>query len=804
MLSSYFKTALRAFYRQKGYTAINVIGLAVGLACAFLITLYVQHETAYDRHYPKADRIYRVTTEVGMPDELTHFARASPIVSTVLGESDPDVEHVTRLNEADPVIHIGEEVFIGERFFYTDDTFFDVFGVEFVAGGTLTAPDQVVLTESTAQRYFGDGEAVGQIVRLGERETEAEVVGVVLDVPEASHLQYDVLGRRNLYESEERTGAQAWLSNISYATYLRLRPEAQPEAVEHRLAARAETDAGDALEQFGASMAIQLQPVTNIHLHSRLTGELGVNGDILYVIVFGIVALVVLLIASINFINLATARALDRAREVGVRKALGAERRQLIGQFLAETALLSGLALLIAIILGGLLLPVFNNLTGLEIGLADTLSALGALGLVTPLVTLLAGAYPAYVLSGYDPSRVLRGRFSRSSSGLALRRGLVITQFALSVILVTGALVLQEQLRYAHQEKLGFDREQVVVLPLRPDAGIRAQQRSFKAAVLQSSNIAHATLTDQYPAGRGSSDNVYVPAGRSSEEAIHVQLYLSDFNLLPTLGMEIAEGRGFDPTLPTDSAAFLINETAARMAGFANVDEAAFDEVSLNPGPSSEAVIERNDVVGIVKDFHLESFRNPILPLVIRLPEDPDFPYDYLLARVRPGTLEVGLADLEQAWNQFSSGTPFSPSFLDSEFETLYRQEAQMAQAFGYFTALAILIACLGLLGLSAFAAQQRRKEIGVRKVLGASVRQIVGLLAWDFARPVLVAVVIAAPVAYLAAERWLSTFAYRIDLGLTPFLIAGVVALTVALVTVSTQTLRAATADPVHALRSE
>ena len=689
---------------------------------------------------------------------------------------------------------------MGERFFYTDDTVFDVFGVDFLAGGTLSAPGQLVLTESAAQRYFGDADAVGQVVRLGERETEAEVVGVVPDVPEAAHLHYDVLARRPPNEWEQRTGAMAWVSNISYLTYFRLRDGAQPEAVQQRLAARAETEAGGILKQFGASMEMHLQPVTDIHLRSRLTAEAEPNGDVLYVLVFGIVALVVLLIASINFINLATARALDRAREVGVRKALGAERRQLIGQFLAETALLSGFALVLAIMLGWTLLPVFNGLTGRAIDPGDTLGALGVLVAVAPVVALLAGVYPAYVLSGYEPSRVLRGRFSRSASGLALRRGLVVTQFALSVILVTGALVVQEQLRYARHEQLGFDREHVVVLPLRPDAGIRAQERPFKAAVLQSSHIAHATLTDQYPAGTGSSDNLFVPVGRSDDESLHVNLYLADFDLLPTLGMQIAQGRGFDPALPTDSAAFLVNETAARMAGFTSLDGAALDEAS----PHADGPLERNAVVGIVEDFHLESFRNPILPLVIRLPEDPDFTYDYLLARVRPGALEPALADLERAWGQFSSGTPFSPSFLDAEFDALYRREAQMARAFGYFTGLAIFIACLGLLGLSAFAAEQRRKEIGVRKVLGASVASLVRLLAWDFARPVLVAVVIAAPVAYLASERWLSAFAYRIDLGPAPFVVAGTVAVAVALLTVSIQTFRAAGADPVQSLRSE
>jgi putative ABC transport system permease protein len=800
MLKNYLLVAFRTLKRRKGYAAINVTGLAVGLACAFLITLYLQHELAYDRHHPDVDRLYRVTTQIGMPDEEAHYARAAALVPEVLRETDPDVEAAARLVNADPVVHVGTEVFIGERFFYTDEHYFDVFGVEPMAGSVLTAPGQVVVTERAARRFFGDAAAVGKTVRLGEREADLEVVGVVPDVPEASHLRYDVLAQRAPTEREQLRSAMAWVSNINYLTYVRLREGARPEAVEARLAARADAEAGALLQQFGASMAPHLQPVTDIHLHSRLTAEAGPGGDVLYVTVFGVVAAVVLLIACINFVNLATARALDRAREVGVRKALGAERGQLARQFLAETALLTGFALLLAIGLAWGLLPVFNALTGREVGVAGTLGALGVLAAVAPVVALLAGAYPAYVLSGYEPSRVLRGRFSRSASGLALRRGLVVTQFALSVVLVTGAFVVQEQLAFTRHQQLGFDREHVVVLPLRPDAGIRAQERPFKATVLESAHIAHAALTDQYPAGSSSSDNVFIPAGRSDDEGVHANVYTADFDLVPTLGMTLAAGRGFDPALPTDSAAYLVNETAARMAGFTSPEDAALDDFGATP----DAPRERHDVIGFVEDFHFQSFRNPILPLVIRMPEDPDFPYDYLLARVHPGSLEPALADLERAWGQFSSGTPFSPSFLDAEFDALYRQEARLAEAFGYFTGLAVLIACLGLFGLATYTAEQRTKEIGVRKVLGATAPQIVRLLAWDFARPVLLAVVLAAPVAYLAAERWLSAFAYRIDLGPVPFVVAGVVALAVALLSVGVQTLRTATADPVKSLRYE
>jgi len=803
MLKTLLNASLRSFRKQRLFGSINVFGLSVGLACTFLITIYVQHELAYDQHHPNADRLYRVTSEMQLGEEHSHYARAAAIVKTALQETDSDVEAITRLDQADPVVKVGEEVFIGERFFYTDDTFFDVFGIEFLAGATLTTMDQVVLTASTATRYFGGADAaVGQPLRLGDDEAQYTVVGVVPDVTEASHLQYDVLAQRALTEDEQQSGGIAWLSGINFPTYLRLRPDADPGAVEARLATRVEDEAGELARQFNGSIELHLQPVTDIHLHSQhTTAEIGPIGNGLYVLVFGVVALIVLLIASINFTNLATARALDRAREVGVRKALGAVRGQLIRQFLTETVLLTGAAFAIALGLAWLLLPAFASLTGHSVGWGDALRGVAVMAVVVPVVALLAGAYPAAVLSKYEPVRVLRGRFSHSASGLMLRRGLVVTQFVLSIILVTGLLVVQDQLAYAQQEQLGFEKEHVVVLPLRPDAGIRAQQNPFKSAVLASTSVAHAALTDHYPAGDGSSDGFAIPAGRSDEEGVHMQMYIADYDFLPTLGMTLSEGRVHDNALPTDSLAYLVNQTAARQAGFARLEEAAFEDLDVDENGATTR--ERHAVIGIVDDFHLESFRKPIQPLLIRVGEG-DFTYDYLLVRTQPGALEPALADLELAWAEFSSGTPFSPSFLDQEFEAQYRQEAQMAKVFSYFTGLAVLIACLGLLGLSAHAASQRRKEIGVRKVVGASVSSLVGLLAWDFARPVLLAVLIAAPIAYLASERWLSAFAYRIDLGAGPFVVAGGVALAVALLTVSSQALRAATSDPIRALRAE
>ena len=767
-----------------------------------LIGLYVQHERSYDRHHPDADRLYRLTSEIRLSGEQTHVARSAAITGRVLEEVDPNVEAVARLAEADPIVRVGTETFLREQTFYADPAFFDVFSLPFVDGNVtqaLTAPGQAVLTETAAHRYFGDADALGQTVEIGPRADAFEIVGVVPDVPEATHLHYDVLLSMRSHLPEEPQGPPAWVSDMNYLTYLRLQPSAQPEALEAHLARLVEAATGDLLRQFNAVYTVHVQPVTDIHLGPSLADEAEPGGSALYVYVFASVALIVLLIACINFTNLATAQALDRAREVGLRKALGAERQQLGRQFLAESFVVTTLAAGLAVSLAWGLLPAFNSLTGRALTYSDTLGMLGWLALAVPIVALIAGSYPAFVLSAFRASETLRGRFRSSRSGLVLRRGLVVAQFTLSVMLVAGSFVVQRQLSYARSQQLGFSREQVVILPLRPDEGVRAQASAFKAALLESSSIASATLTDQYPSSGDDNNSTYIPTGKPGDAGLMLTIYTADFDFLTTLGMEVAEGRALDARLPTDSSAFLVNETAARLLGFSDAETANLDEI-IDP-ESMERVT--HPVVGFVRDFHYESFHHAIQPVLLQVGEA-GFRYDYALVRARAGALDEALAHLDATWARFSSGTPLDVSFLDAEFEALYRNDQQLARAFGYFTILAILIACLGLLGLSAYAARQRRKEIGVRKVLGAGVPGLMVLLARDFARPVVLAVVLGVPLAYLAAGHWLESFAYQVPLGPVPFVLAGVLSLAVAVATVSLYTLRAARANPVDTLRSE
>ena len=797
MLKNYLVVALRSLRKHRLYAFINVAGLAVGLACCLLIARYVQHERAYDRHHAHADRIYRLTSETGVAGTRSHFAAAAPPMAAVFQAEFPEVERAVRiLAEEAATVQVGQNRFEERRLYYADPTLFDVFTVPLLAGDprtALSAPNQVVLTRSTARRYFGNASPLGRSI-LVDGDVPYQVTGVAEDVPITAHFHYDLIASMASLGLDESTAPDAWVSDIGYATYLLLRPGTDVDVLTRKAAALVEATIGEMMRNFDATYVLHLQPLLDLHLHSQKEGELEPTGDAMYVTVLSLVAAFILLLAGINFVNLTTARSADRAREGGMRKALGAHRRQLVGQFLAETMLLAGLAVALAVVLAAVALPAFSALAGRTLTLWDGTLVLALVGALV-LVGLVGGAYPAFYLSAFQPARTLRGGAGPGERGVALRRGLVVLQFTVSVALIVGTLVVEQQLRFARSERLGFAQEHVLVLPAEADPRIAARQDAFKAAVLTSPAVVSASLSEVYP-GSTTGNAVLVPAGRPDVESVHFWIYQADFDLLNTLGMELVSGRGFDPALPTDSGAVLINETAARQLGWTEPDDHALVGLA-EPGPAGRVTMP---VIGIVRDFHFESFRQPIRPVVFRA----HALYDHLLVRVQAGRLDQALADLEATWATFAPGTPFAYRFLDTEFGALYRADQQFGRAFRYFAGLAVFIACLGLFGLAAYTAERRTKEIGVRKVLGASAAGIVALLSRDFARLVLVAVLIAAPTAYFAMDRWLAGFAYRVELAPDVFIAAGAIALGVALLTVSAHALRAAYADPVKALRCE
>ena len=800
MFKNYLKVALRTLRRHKGYTAINVAGLAVGLAGCILILLFVQDEWRYDRYHEKADRIYRAVldTRFGGGDPINLPVAAAPLAQTMV-EVFPEVEAAARLEKrVNIVVQYGEARFREDRFFYADSSIFEVLTLPLVQGDAKTAlvePNTVVLTETMAAKYFGDTPPLGKT--LAVNETDFLVTGVLADAPRHTHFHYDFIASFVTRPYSEDTG---WFP-INYYTYLALRRPGDHEALEAKIPELVRTHMGADIEELvgvsyeeflqrGDYLTYTLQPVTDIHLRSHFETELEPNGDITYVYLFSVTALLLLLIACINFMNLATARSANRAQEVGLRKVLGSHRRQLVQQFLGESILLSLLALVVALGLVILLMPLFGELAGKTLDSGFMRTGWFWLGVLVfgVVVGVMAGSYPAFFLASFRPVAVLKGGARSSAKRSGLRNTLVVFQFAVSIMLIVGTLVVQNQLEFLQTTRLGFDKEHVVVIDRVEVLG--NQREAFKQAVLQHANVTHASATLLMPGGE-SGNNIYRKVG--DERTYAWRFFAVDTDYVETLDLELVAGRDYAPEFTADSSAILLNEAAARTLGWDDPVGKVLETPSGDP----------YEIIGVLKDFHYESLHSEIAPVVFH-PLGLMGNARVLAVRIRPKEIAETLAALHAEWQAFAPDEPFDYSFLDQDFDRLYRTEERTGATFAVFSALAILLACLGLFGLAAFMAEQRTKEIGVRKVLGASVGGIVVLLSRDFVKLVALAFVLAAPVAFLAMNRWLDVFAYRIEISWPIFLMAGLTALGIALLTVSYQAIRAALADPVKALRYE
>jgi len=685
--------------------------------------------------------------------------------------------------------------------YLADSTLFDIFGLPFVQGNPATAlrrPDGLVLSASAAQRYFGDTDPLGQTLTLHiDQLVPFTVTGVMADMPAASHVRFDMLASFELV-AQQSNRMDNWSTNWLF-TYLLLDEGTTPAELEAQLPTFFEQQTGETWDHF------RIQPLLDVHLRSaHLEYDIAPQGNITYVVLFSAVAVLILLIACINFMNLATARSTKRAREVGMRKVLGAGRRQLITQFLGEAFLQTTMALLLAAGLVSLLLPAFRNLTGknLALTMADSGFVLLVLMGLTLLTALVAGSYPALFLSATRPIHTLKGTGGQRAAGGVLRKGLVVFQFALSIFLVVATLVIQQQLDYVQQARLGFDKEQTIVMDF--DEALGERYELIKQEVLRHPNVLAATASDNVP-GEGVSDFLYRPEGWPENDLPGWDTYFIDPDYLGTLGMEIERGHAFRPSMTSDTSGFLINKTA-HQAILNQLGDEWTDPIGKHldfyvPGAEGWQVLRGGPILGVVQDFHYRSLHAEIGPLVMQvLPRT----FDYLLVKVSTDDLPGTLAFLENQWTTLGPDRPFEYVFLENTFGQLYRAEEQAGMLFGAFSLLAILIACMGLFGLAAFTAEQRTKEIGVRKVLGASARSIVLLLSSDFVRLVGLAFLVSTPLAYLAMQRWLYDFAYHIDLTWPIFALAGLTALGIALLTVSYQAIRAALADPVQSLRYE
>ena len=798
---NYGKIALRKLRRQKVYSFINIAGLAVRLAACLLILLWVKDELSYDAYHEKADRIYRVGLSGGRDGASKGLAVAPFASAPAFAAEIPEIETYARLLDATPLAVVeGRKIDLTDIYF-TDPSFFSIFSHRFLAGEPSTAlsrPGALVLTEETARKLFGRTDVLGRTVNF-DNEYDLRVTAVIRDVPANSHFRFKGLASLATVATrpEIRPYVEDWLRLAGWV-YLLLRDGASPAAVEAKMAAVTFQRIGDEFSRPGSAGDFRLQPLASIHLWSHTVGEIEPNGDIRTVYAFSLIAAFILILAGVNFMNLSTARSAGRGREVGLRKVMGARRGNLILQFLGESVLLTAVAAAFAALLVVLALPAFNRLAGKEIGPSSLLGGgtslfLAALVLLTGV---LGGCYPALFMSAFRPAAVLKGMLGRGLKRGSFRRVLVVFQFTISIVLMACTWIILAQTRYMKTRELGFDKDRVLVLQLRDEAARRGAA-ALASDLKSSPNVRDAALTGGIPGGITTSLFIHME-GRPEQDDFPVDFIWSDHDFVKTYGITIVRGRDFSRSRASDAAGvYLVNETAARRMGWG--DKA----VGRKIGNEKEAL---GEIVGIMKDFHTESLKEPIGPLVVRLagPEELTPRVRFLSLKLRGGDVPATLAFVKSRWAQRSE-RGFEYFFADQTFDKLYRSEERFGRIIAAFSVMAIFVACLGLFGLASFAAEQRTKEIGIRKVLGASEAGLIALLSKDFLKWVLAANAIALPSAYLIATRlWLVKFAYRTTPGVPVFAAVAGLSLLVAFLTVGGQTVRAALANPADSVRYE
>lgn len=807
MLRNYFKTAFRNLLKHKGYSAINIIGLACGLAICLLIIMYVANELNYDTYNEKFDRIYRVDADIKFGGHEFILATTPDPLGPALKENFPSVQQYVRFrNHGGILVKKGNENIQEDRVILADSTLFDVFTLPMIAGDprtALTQPNSVVITKSTAQKYFGSTDVVGKTLTIYDTSTY-KITGVIRDVPQASHFHYDFFV--SMYGQLGSDEIEQWTSN-NFNTYVVLKKGADAKKLSSLLDAfvmksvaplfTAMNLTKEDFEREGNFLHYSLMPLGDIHLHSQKTAELEANGNIKYVYIFSIIALFILLIACVNFMNLATARSAGRAKEVGVRKVLGSKRGNLIVQFLSESLLVAFLGMVLAVAIAYFMLPWFNNVSGKSLTATDFLSAkfLPAMLAIVLVVGIMAGIYPAFYLSSFRPAATLKGDVIKGFKTGWLRSTLVIFQFAISIFLIVGTIVIYSQLKFIGNKDIGYDRENVLVLNYTEVLGNNAP--AFREAVMKLTGVQDVTMTGYLPTSLWRSDSpMFTSPVFDSKGAVSTQIWRVDDHYIPTLGMKMAKGRNFSKDFPTDSNAIIINQAAAKLFGLKEPLDKYLYLSNAIPANS----FTKYHVIGVVHDFNFNSLHENVTPLVLLLSKQTGS----VAIRIHSDHPDRLIASIEKVYKKFVPGQPFTYSFMDTDFDNTYRAERRMGSLSIVFSILAILVACLGLFGLISFAAEQRTKEIGIRKILGASVTNISSLLSKDFLKLVFIAALISFPIAWWVMHRWLEGFAYRTKIEWWFFGIAGALALIIALFTVGIQSIKAALANPVKSLRSE
>ncbi len=797
MIKNYFKTAIRNLLRKKSFSAINIFGLAIGMAVSILMLLFVLNEVTYDRFNEDSENIYRIALNIDAQGRILNIPSAPAPMGPALMDNFPEVIEVGRLRSmGGALISYEDKEFDESNIRYADSGIFDVFSIDVLRGNPetfLEAPYNLVITEEMAQKYFGEENPINKTLQFGSEDFYT-VTGVVKKMPENSHFKFNMLIS---LPTLNRTGEplDSWMG-FNFNTYFKLQDGASVEGLDEKFYTLMMDNMPEQIKQLDLKLDLYLQPLTSIHLNSTTEGELEPGGSIAYIWIMTTIAFFILLIACINFMNLSTAQSAHRAKEVGMRKVLGAQRKKLISQFLGETLLLSFISFLLSLLLIQVLLPAFNQLSRKELvfnPFDNWIITLGLIG-ITLLVGLIAGTYPAFFLSAYSPIDVFRSQYKAGRGHRFFRNGLVTFQYVISIALICCTLIVFFQMQFVKNYDLGFDKDQIMVVHYRGQ--IPNQRDVFKSRVFEIPGVIKAANAQTLP-GVGSNETFFAFEGFNQGEPKVYPYTEADEDYMETMGFELAAGRFFSKEFTGDSDTVVINETLAKEVGW---DEPLGKIVRMTDVVDEEFVQIPFTVIGVVKDFHFASLRENIRGFIIKL----DHGRGRLAVKVRPESLSGAIRSIETIWNEMIPAYPFEYTFLDDRFDSIYRTEQRIGKIFFAFTLITILVACLGLFGLASFTAEQRTKEIGIRKVLGASVPNVVLLLSKQFTKWVILANVIAWPVAFFAMRAWLQNFAYRIDIGIWIFVLSGIMALGIALLSVSAKALKAATANPVQSLRYE
>jgi putative ABC transport system permease protein len=806
MFNNLLKYSLRSFKRQRSYIIINILGLSIGIACSLLIALYVINEASFDKYNEKKDRIYRtiLNGKIG-GQEITASTSAAIMGPTLLKEF-PEIEDFLRMSGRGPtVVEYNNQTFTEEHLVEADSSFFNFFSIPVLKGdpkNLLNAPYKVVLSESTAKKIFGDENPIDKPIKIGTDTIRYTVSGVMADIPGNSHFEANMLSS---FMTNPRSKSPVWLNN-SFSTYLLLKPNTSYKTVDEKLPELLIKYVGPEVQQFmgvsitdwsaqGNKYRFYLQNLAEIHLDTSIQQQFKAATDPKYLKIFGSIAILIVLIAAINFMNLSTAQSSRRAKEVGIKKVGGSTRGMLVAQFLSESFILSFVALIFAIVFIKVSLPYFNNLLGanLSLKLISTWYTIPLLLLFSMFVGLLAGSYPSMFLSSFNPYEVLKGSIKNSLRNGRLRSVLVVFQFSVSILLIIGTMIMYRQISYMLNKDVGFNKEQLIVINRAGALGTK--MKAFKDAVKEIPGVVNVASSTAVP-GRNNNNNGYMIEGRKDETFLMMTNWV-DYNYLDTYGMTLASGRFFNESFTTDRQACLINESAQKDFQVTNIDGVRFVE------PSDSGKMNYLNVIGVVKNFNFESLRNPIGPYIIKFQNDNNM-WGYITVRLSAQNYATTITSIETKWKEFIPNNPLQYYFVDEDFKQMYIQEKQNAQMAVIFSILAIFIASLGLFGLTSFTVEQRTKEIGVRKAMGSSVTGIYIVISREVIILVSVSALIAWPVVYYWAGKWLENFYYKISLGLFTFIAGLTIALGIAILTISYRILRAARVNPAQSLKYE